>query len=87
MDELNVRYVLSFINKDGCRVLVNPMQGRYTYATQEEARKRLGNLLSANTEDQLKNVFGPQSIGTFKVSAVECWPGHNDPKSMWPLNS
>lgn len=80
---MNTRYVVSKIDKDGFRTMIGAVQGRNTYATPEEAQTHLDQLLSANTSERLEEVWGKQVTGTFKVSAVECWPGHNDPKGPY----
>jgi hypothetical protein len=73
------RYVLSRIDKDGLRVMVYAQQGRHTYATKEEAQVLLDAFLKNNTQERLIEVFGEHTIGTFEVSAIECYPGHFDP--------
>jgi len=74
-----IRYVLSRIDKDGLRVMVYAQQGRYTYATKDEAKILLKLFLENNTQERLIEVFGRQAVGTFEVSAIECYPGHFDP--------
>ena len=74
-----IRYVLSRINKDGLRVMVYAQQGRHTYATRDEAQKHLDDFLKNNTQERLIEVFGEQAVGTFEVSAIECYSGHFDP--------
>jgi len=80
---MNIRYVLSYIDKGGLRRMVSPQQGRHTLDTREVAESHLSALLNNNSEKLLADVYGYQSIGTFEVSAVECWPGHNDPKGCY----
>lgn len=80
---MNIRYVISHMNKDGMRAMTYAQQGRNTQATREKAEQDLKDLLTVNTEDRLMGIFGTQAIGTFEVSAVECWDGHNDPKGCW----
>jgi hypothetical protein len=74
-----IRYVLSRIDKDGLRIMVYATQGRHTFETRDKAEILLKAFLTNNTPEQLIEVFGPQAIGTFKVSAIECYPGHFDP--------
>jgi hypothetical protein len=71
----NIRFVLSRMDKDGVRIMVATVQGRNTYATRSEAEIHLKSFLENNPPD----IFGKQAIGTFEVSAVRCYPGHNDP--------
>lgn len=80
---MNIRYVVSYIDKDGLRKMVAPPQGRHTYDTQEIAEGHLAALLHNNYEELLADVYGKQSIGTFEVSRIECYPGHNDPKGCY----
>jgi hypothetical protein len=73
------RYVLSRIDKDGMRIMVYAVQGRNTHATRNEAEIQLKFLLENNSKERLTEVFGERAIGTFEVSAIECYPGHFDP--------
>mgnify|MGYP001423262646 CR=1 FL=1 len=79
MPDKVIRYVLSRTDKDGLRIMVYATQGRHTYATRKQAQEHLNAFLKNNTQEQLLGVFGEQAIGTFEVSAVECYPGHFDP--------
>lgn len=80
---MNVRYVISHIDKDGLRKMTRAQQGRNTHATPEEATEYLEAFLQSNTKPTLAGVYGSQALGTFKVSAIECWSGHNDPKGIY----
>lgn len=75
MTELNNRYVLTRLNDDGQRTLAEPMQGRFTYATYGLAKERLDSLKSSMEEK-----LGFKEI---EVRMVECYQGHNDPKTCW----
>ena len=79
----NIRYVVSHIARDGLRRMTYPYQGRHTFSRRGDAEKILKSHTDNNTPDRLAEVYGPQCLGTFKVSAVECWPGHNDPKGCY----
>ncbi len=83
MEGKNIRYVVSYINKDGMRRMMSAAQGRNTHAARAEAEEDLKNVLENNTRDLLEGVFGKDAYDTFAVSAIECWPGHNDPKGIW----
>lgn len=83
MVEKNIRYMVTCIRKQGLRQIIDAAQGRNTFATVKEARENLTNVLKNNSVETLVSVFGPQCIGTFKVSPIECWPGHNDPKGIY----
>lgn len=80
---MNIRYVISRIDKDGLRVMIGPQQGRSTFATTQVADEYLKEVLKNNSEETLINIFGQQAIGTFRMSAIECWPGNNDPKGIY----
>jgi hypothetical protein len=76
----HIRYAITCIKKDGLRAMIGACQGRNTYVTLEQARQALKDTLENNLPDNLISIFGPQSIGTFKVSPVECWSPDGDPK-------
>ena len=59
----------------GLRVLTFGAQGLYTYETREEAERALHLY-----EPDLRGVLGDGVADTLEVRAVECWPGHHDPK-------
>jgi hypothetical protein len=77
------RWAITNVYRDGERKLTFPCQGRYTEATEAEALASLAALLENNTAERLASVFGPQAIGTFKASRVECWAGHFDPVGIY----
>jgi len=83
MEKKNIRYMISFMNKDGMRQITAPMQGRNTLGSKEEAKKELAAFLKNNHPDTLKSIFESGCMETFEVSAIECYPGHNDPKGCW----
>jgi len=71
------------MNKDGMRQMTYPMQGRNTQGSKEETEKELEAFLKNNSQNTLDSIFGSQSKGTFEVSAIECYEGHNDPKGCF----
>jgi hypothetical protein len=80
----NIRWVVTFVNRGGARSLVDAAQGTYTYATSGEAEQRLDAMFgpdNPNGAARIRAIYGdnPQ----FAVRPVECWPGHNDPKTVW----
>ena len=78
---MNLRYVLSFVSDNlGERKLFDPMQGRFTYSTFKEANERLQGFLKAG---DLSKILSQKEIESLSVSKVECYPGHNDPKSLY----
>lgn len=73
------RYVVTHMGRNGMRTLASPAQGRFTYATREEAESMLKAMLSNNSEDTLRSVYG----FPLEVRACECWPEHFDPKGIY----
>ena len=76
-----IRYVITYINGSGQRTLVDPAQGRWTYATEEEATERLVSLIGNNLGDRLSSIFGGHP--RFEIQPCECWAGHFDPKGIY----
>lgn len=78
-----MRWVITKVNKDGDRVLADPAQGRFTYATQQEAQARLDAITSSpnNSADTLRDVFG--DVSTLAVRCVPCHPRHFDPIGIY----
>jgi hypothetical protein len=77
--ETVTRYVLTFMPADGQRRLMDSMQGRYTYATPEEAQSRLDAIIDPahNSPRTIQGIWGKDP--RFEVRPVECYPGHFDP--------
>lgn len=75
------RWVLTHLDKFGDRVVMSPVQGRYTYETREEAQVRLDNMLKNTSGDTLLQVFGKKP--DFRVDCVSCWAGHFDPVGIY----
>jgi hypothetical protein len=75
-----VRYVVGVPDDGGGWSFVDPRQGRYTYATADEANARAAALLNADTNspDTLRSVFGP-NYPQMRAFPVYCYPGHFDP--------
>ena len=80
MPDSVTRYVVTHIGRNGLRTLTFGAQGRWTFATQEEAQARLDVLLSSNRGGKLTEVFG---VSAFEVRPCACWPGHFDPKGIY----
>lgn len=76
---MNKRWVVLNRDKHGNMSLTFAAQGRYTYATADEAYAALRDIVQNNPESRIREVWGSQAIGTFGIRCVECWPGHNDP--------
>lgn len=71
------RYVLTFKNAAGDRILFGAAQGRMTYASQEEAERYKAAVLANNSADTLAR------FPELQVRACACWPGHFDPCGVY----
>lgn len=74
-----IRYVVTHIGQYGIRTLAQPAQGRYTYATREEAQQVLNEIENNNDPYTLSMLFRLP----LEVRPCECWPGNFDPKSIY----
>lgn len=74
-----IRYVLTHLDKSGMRTLAGAAQGRWTYATHEEAESRLAELLAGNGADRIAELYGQP----LQVRPCTCWAGHFDPVSIY----
>lgn len=80
-DRKVIRYVVTHVPKGDMRTLVDPCQGRFTYATREEAQERLDAIRDNNTPERLRSVgLEPD---TFEVRPCSCWAGHFDPVGVF----
>lgn len=79
-----IRFVITNPGRDkmeGLRVLTLSGQGRDTFATREEAEDYMKLLQQPG---QIDRVIGIDRAKMMRVYAVECWPGHFDPKrTVW----
>ena len=75
------RQVITYINKDGDRVLFGPQQGRNTFATVKEAEDHLAAIKKNNSIDTLASIVG--DVDKMEVRPVKCWNGHFDPKTIY----
>lgn len=75
------RYVPTYINKDGMRTLMRNAQGRDTFATEDEASDWIAAVITNNTADNIRQVWG--SNPRFEVRPCPCYPGHFDPQTVW----
>ena len=82
MTDSVTRYVVTHVGTKGMRTLTLGMQGRFTYATPEEAEEMQNAILHGANND-IPGVYGQQAVGTFEVRPVPCYPGHFDPKTRW----
>lgn len=76
-----MRYVVTFVNRDGMRALAHAAQGRCTYETPEEAQAWIDAARVNNSADTLTSVYGTPD--TLDVRPVACWPGHFDPVGIY----
>lgn len=68
-----MRWVVTHQKDEDTRTLTFQHQGRYTYATQEEAQEQLD-----ACRDGLRRVIGDK-VDTLRVLLVECYDNHFDP--------
>lgn len=81
MENSVIRFVATYVNKDGYRTLMRPAQGRNTFATAAEAQAWIEAVMTNNSTETVRQVWGdnPQ----FEVRQCPCYPGHFDPKTAW----
>jgi predicted aminopeptidase len=79
MTQAITRYVVTHVGRDGLRTLASAAQGRYTYATYDEAQAHLDALLEHNSPERLREVYGLP----LEVRACNCWPVHFDPMGVY----
>jgi hypothetical protein len=76
-----IRYAVTHEGQGGERVIAHAAQGRFTYDTAEEAAAWIVSALKINGPAGLARVYNlPLRVGAF-----ECYPGHHDPVSVYPL--
>lgn len=73
------RWVVTAQRPGEMRCLAQAMQGRYTYATREEAQAEL-DVVVANNSPRLLREIGWVGL---EVRECECYPGHFDPVGCW----
>jgi hypothetical protein len=71
-----IRYVATYVNKDGERTLMSAAQGRFTFATEAEAQEYLDAVMSNNPA---KTIADPKP----EVRPCPCYPNHFDPQTIW----
>ena len=74
-----LRWVITVKRPGEMRRLGQAMQGRYTYATREEAQAVLDVVIANNSPGLLEEI-GWQAP---EVRECECYPGHFDPVGCW----
>lgn len=68
-----IRYNTSYMAKNGLRTLCGPNQSRFFKNTREEAERALCDIMANTDEDRLVEIYGKQSLGTFRVDAFDCY--------------
>jgi hypothetical protein len=81
MREHVIRYVITYVNKDGQRTLAHYAQGRFTYATADEAEKLMAAVTGNNSASTIRQLYGDNP--RFEVRPCPCYPGHFDPQTCW----
>ena len=81
MSDSVTRYVVTHVNREGLRTLSLGCQGRWTYATREEAQAQLDAMLANNERSALEGLYG--NVSQIEVRPCECWPDHFDPKGIY----
>ena len=71
---MKIMYAITHVNKDGMRTLALANQGRYHYATWEDAERALDLL-----REGLVNKVG---LNDLEIRAVECY-SHGDAIGIW----
>lgn len=77
------RYVVTHIGPDGTRRMTQRAWGAYTYATKAEAQALAESIMHHNLEARVAETMGGRAWGSFEARAVECYPVHHDPKSIY----
>ena len=80
----DLRYAVTIVRRDGTRILFDPQQARYTFATAARAQQRRDAFANSDERSQqvIREVYGPDSVETLAVSAVACY-ATGDPKSFY----
>lgn len=74
-----IRYVVTRLDSEGCRVMLGARQGRNTYATPEAAQAWIDAARKNNNATSIA-FLNPDS---WEVRACKCWPVHFDPKEYY----
>jgi hypothetical protein len=76
-----IRFVPTYVNKNGDRTLMRSAQGRHTFETAAEAQEWIDAVISNASSTTILWVWG--SNPQFEVRPCPCWPGHFDPQTVW----
>jgi hypothetical protein len=80
-DRSVIRYVPTYVNKDGMRTLMTAAQGRHTHATPTAAQAWLDAVAAHNSVGVKESLWGPNP--QIEIRPVECWAGHFDPIGIY----
>ncbi len=75
-------YQITYRTASGLRTMVTANQGRHMHETRGQAEEWMEKFLANNTIEQLVQVFGKQSLGTFRVDSFDCYD-HGDAKGIY----
>jgi len=75
------RYAITFVDKDGLRVLHAQNTSSNFFDTKKKADQRIKDMYENNSIDTLNSVYGvnPQ----FKVLPIECYPSGDSTRSTF----
>lgn len=76
-----IRYVPTYMAKDGLRTLATPCQGRHTFATEQEAQRWIDLVTANNSARTIAATWGTDP--RFEVRPCKCWPIHFDPVGIY----
>jgi len=84
MNKMNnhvIRYVPTYINRDGMRTLMREAQGRATFETETQAQEWIDAVISNTSRDTIRSLWG--SNPQFAVRPCACYARHFDPVGVW----
>lgn len=78
-----ILFAVTHVGRDGLRVLSRTAQGRDMFQSREAAEVWMREVLENTPPDTIRQVWGPNALGTFEVRECECWDGHGDPRGIY----
>jgi hypothetical protein len=79
---MKIMYALTFVNKDGFRILAQANQGRNHFKTKEEANQHLKAVIQNNSPSTLESIYGKEGLKTLEVRPVNCYD-HGDAMGIY----
>lgn len=76
------RFNVTYVTRDGLRMLFSANQGRLFHDTREDAEAWLEAFLENSSDDQRVAICGAQALGTFRVDAFDCYE-NGDAKGIY----